>query len=524
MDKKLRKNEEIIILKIFKEEIILKNNSKSITKYHQKEFNHKLFRIKNNSTIASIKMIISDIEEISSEKIHLFFLDDNKEIISNEKGNIASIILKKINQDFFNKNKHILEELNDTENIDYIKTRLNINFYPNIFYIIIDSSNIKYFDFPNYTICIIIDFYQQNIDKIIFNLDASCSLFLLKNIINNKLKNNANIKINIKQIKLFCIDVTEIEEEKIMTNNIKNTENIVFQDWKNLNDIIEYFYHTEEKEKIGFKYYIHFLLTIVNKIQMSEKMGLNFRFNYLKEVNKISFDENAPKYCECSDGINLFIFCINEDCSLYNKYFIVNIGYGVFDILRQSKKVKCPKCNSKDYLELKNIGIINSKYYYKGILKTKNKKKSIIEGDNITLDDKLYIFKEAKINSFLSELYIEAKPHFIIEEKYTFSKRTKEDNELDDIYLNDIINKTKKINNNKNLKEFKNSNNIKIYDNESDLIDKNDIIIDGIDSDILDKANCAESVYFLYPYCYFDDNINSNCSYSDKLSSACYLF
>ena len=474
--------------------------------------------------MASIKMIISDIEKISSEKIHFFFLDKNQESKSNEKENINSIILKKINQDFFNKNKNILEELKDTENIDYIKKRLDTNFYPNIFYIIVDSSNIKSFDFPNYSICVIIDFYQQNIDKIIFNLDASCSLFLLKNIINNKLKNNANININIKQIKLFCIDVTEIEEEKNLTKKSKNTENIIFHDWKNLNEIIEYFYHNEGKERIGFKFNIHFLLTIVNKIKMLEKIGLNFRFNYLKEVNKISFDENAPKYCECSDGINLFLFCINEDCSLFNKYFIVNIGYGVFDILKQSKKVKCPKCNNKDYLELKNIGIINSKYYYKGILKTKNKKISIIEGDNTTLDDKLYIFKEAKINSFLSELYIEAKPHFIIQEKYSFSKRTKEDNELDDIYLNDIINKTKKINNNKNLKEFKNSNNIKIYDNESDLIDKNDIIIDGIDSDILDKANCAESVYFLYPNCYFNDNINSKCSYSDKFSSACYLF
>ena len=31
----------------------------------------------------------------------------------------------------------------------------------------------------------------------------------------------------------------------------------------------------------------------------------------LKEISKISFDENAPEFCECSDGINLFFFCFN---------------------------------------------------------------------------------------------------------------------------------------------------------------------------------------------------------------------
>ena len=534
-------NKNEILLKIYKEENSQKNNSENFIKFHPKKFkqnipsNEKYFRIKSNNTIASLKMLISDIENISSEKIHIFFIDKKEELNSEkESKNLNVILLKKINEDFFIKNKLYIEETRDTNNINDIKIRLDSDSYPNLFYAVSDSNIIKYFNncIPNYILCVIIDLYQQNIDKIIFNLEANCSIFLLKNMIVNKLNYNNN-NINISQIKLFCIDVTEINEEKNCTNNLKNEETS-FSDWKNLNDIIECFFPKEKDERNYFKYNIHFFLTISNGVRVGEQIGLNFRFNYLKEVSKISFDENAPKYCECSDGINLFIFCFNQDCSLYNKYFVVNIGYGVFNILKQTKKIKCPKCND-DNLELKNIGIINSRYYYKGFLKTKNKQKSIIEGDNITLDDKLYIFKETKINSFLLELYMEAKPHFVTPGKNNISKRTEEDEELDDIYLSDNINRHKNpllsfdFNaNSKTLKGIKNKNNIKIYDNESDLIDKNDIIIDDIDSKILDKVNCTQNASIFYPLCFYEDdsNKNKNCEenyYTDKLS-VCFIF
>ena len=533
-------NKNEILIKIYNEEYNLKNNSENFIKFHPKKFkqnipNEKYFRIKNTNTIASLKMLLSDIENISSEKIHIFFLDKKEELNSKrEPKNLNLILLKKIKEDFLIKNKSYLEDSKDTYNINDIKIRLDTDSYPNLFYAISDSNIIKYFNnnIPNYISCVIIDLYQQNIDKIIFNLEANCSIFLLKNIIITKLNYNDN-NINISQIKLFCIDVTEINEEKNTTINIKNEENS-FPDWKNLNDIIECFFPKEIDERNNFKYNIHFFLTITNEVRMSEQIGLNFRFNYLKDVSKISFDENAPKYCECSDGINLFIFCFNQDCPLCNKYFVVNIGYGVFNIFKQAKKIKCPECNDEN-LELKNIGIINSRYYYKGFMKTKNKQKSIIEGDNITLDDKLYIFKETKINSFLLELYMEAKPHFVTPGKNNISKRTEEDDELDDIYLSDNINRHKNpllsfdFNaNSKTLKGIKNQNNIKIYDNESDLIDKNDIIIDDIDSKILDKVNCTQNASIFYPLCFYEDdsNKNKNCEenyYTDKLS-VCFIF
>ena len=516
-------------INIFNKEkdINLKIISSKFQDNNNKKCNVKSIRIKNNITIAYLKIIISNKENVSSEKIHLFFFINDENISKEEKNIINSIKVININEEFFIKNKSNIEECNDLDNINYLKLRLNINYYPNLFYIITNNKNIQYFEISNQTVCIILDFYQQNIDKIILNLESNCSLFLLKNIISNKLKENFNIS----QIKLFCIDVTEIDEEKNETIKIKNNDNN-FPDWKNMNDIIDYFYHCETTDIKKFKYNIHFLLTIINEYKMSEQIGLNFKFNYLKEINKISFNENAPNYCECSDGINLFYFCINKDCNIFNKYFVVNIGYGNFNILKQINYVKCPKCNNSNYIELKNIGIINSKYYYQGILKTKNNKNSIIQGDNITLDEKLYIFKEAKINSFLSELYIEAKPHFITPEKNTLlvsnysREKEKEDIELDDIYLNDGVENNKKIKMDENIfKDSQDLNNIKIYDNESDLFDKNDIKIERINSGAIDKINC-KNAYLFYPGCFFNENLEISKidkKYNEKLS-VCYIF
>ena len=552
MEEKEKNIKDYIIVKLISEannikkisENSLKNNSKN---YSQKIlFNQKQFKLKPNNAISSLKIKISDIENVSSERIHIFFIDSiQKDIKEEKKENINLLILKKITVEYLLKNKKYLEESKDTDLIENLKIRLGIDYYPNLFYLIHDSNSIQIIDRynPNYSTCVIIDFYQENIEKIIFNLDANCSLFLLKNIVSNKL----NINMNINHIKLFLIDIIEINKENNSSIIIKNKEK-GFSDYKNLNDIVEFFYPFGNNDRNDVKYNIHFLLTISNNVGNCEQMGLNFKFNYLKEISKISFDENAPEFCECSDGINLFFFCFNRDCFLFNKYFVINLGYGSFDIINQSKKVKCPKCFKNSNLELKNIGIINSKYYYKGILKNQEKKKAITEGNNMTLDEKLYIFKETKINSLLSQLYMQAKPHFIESGKVHCSKRTKEDEELDNIYLSDSINNHKSkflsrnsfigLNNNSNYKSLKGLNSdkniinkkIKIYDNESDLIEKNDIIIDDFDSGILNEFNCMKSINFFNCFiCEHNQNNNESFSESEYInnnnkSSVCIIF
>ena len=185
----------------------------------------------------------------------------------------------------------------------------------------------------------------------------------------------------------------QINNETNKKNLVKNN-NTPFSERKTLNDIISYFLpnnninSNSNNNSNNIKYNLHFLLIIKNDVSSSEQIGLNFRFNYLKDVSKISFNKNAPEYCEYSDGINLFAFCFNQECLLYKKYFVINLGYGLFNILK-SKNIKCPKFGDYSSIEIKNIFIINCKYFYSGKLKAKEKEKSSFEGDGITLDDKL---------------------------------------------------------------------------------------------------------------------------------------
>ena len=517
-------NDEEVILKLYSEDSNQMPSPESSTKHLSKILgnNEKEIKLSKKSTIGILKIYISEIKNISSEKIHLFIKDKNN---NKNKGKNNIISLKNLSMNEYMEKKLYLEELKDDidsieKYLDIVNYKSNTDDYPTIYYIA--SSDKIDNNIPNYSISIIIDLYQQNIDKIFLTLQSNCSLYLLKNIINNKL----NDALNINQLKLICIDISQINMELNIKNISKNGNNS-FSDRKTLHDIITCFYPLQ----IGynnFKYTIHFLLTIKNDIGSSEQIGLNFQFNYLKEINKISFNDNAPAYCECSDGINLFVFCFNQECPLYNKYFVFNLGYGIFNILNQNKRIKCPKCGDNTSIEIKNIGIINSKYFYSGKLKTKEKNKSSFEGDGITLDDKLYILKEAKINSFLVQLYIEAKPHFILKNNKFISKRTKEDEELDDIDLCEVnlnINKNKKTNYN-NMPSFftsstigldykylsglsskspqnflkniscKNNNiaKVKYYDNESEILEKNDIIVDKFDDKNLNGINSINCI------------------------------
>lgn len=448
--------EDIITIKLYNDDLLHQTNldisnnqiSKILNTIDEKKTEKEL--ISKNSTISILKIYISEIKNISGEKIHLFIKhaknEKNNNIDNND--NCSNIVLKNITIKEYMENKKYMEELlDDTDSIgkylDILDNDKNNNNYP-CFYYIISNNNIDN-NISNYTISVIIDFYQKNIDKIFLKLQSNCSLFLLKNIINSKLNNI----LNIDQLKLICIDITQINNQ-LNTKNVTKNNNNIFSDRKNLDEIITYFFPIQNNN-INLKYTIHFLLIIKNDIGSSEQIGLNFRFNYLKDVSKISFNKNAPNYCECSDGINLFAFCFNQHCFLYNKYFVVHLGYGLFNILKISKRINCPKCGSNHNIEIKNIGIINSKYFYSGKLKVKNneKVKSSFEGDGITLDDKLYIFKEAKIDSFLIQLYMEAKPHFMIMNKILISKRSKEEEELDDIALCDYNNKNINYNYNK---------------------------------------------------------------------------
>ena len=305
-----------------------------------------------------------------------------------------------------------------------------------------------------YTICkdvtkITVDFYQMNIDKIFIKLSSICSIQMLKMIINEKL-NNSLIIDSLRIYGLYIIDVNS-KEKKIMNQSKEINDKMTLK-----NIINSYF-----GNKSSSQYMIYFLLSRNkdNKLQM----GLNFKFNYLKNISKISFNQNAPTYCECSDGINLFAYCRNTNCQLFNNLFIKVLGYGVFDIMREIERVECPICKYKK-TEVKNIGFINSKWYYKG--KINSSKQNSFEGDGITIDDQLYIFKEAKISSLLLKLIIEVKPHIIEKDFYTELLS----NDSEDVALCDQSIKEKQSSNEgKNILSQLKDNNVRYYETESEI-------------------------------------------------------
>lgn len=275
----------------------------------------------------------------------------------------------------------------------------------------------NYFDLNDFDIPIIycinktnvkvtVDFYQNNIEKLSLKLASTCSLLMVKQIINTKLSN----QIPVLEQKLYCIGLYD-RTNQIRVNTNRNKQ---FEDSMKVSNIISIYMNSmanlsqREIPIQGENCIINFLL--VRQINNKLQMGLNFKFNYFKSLSKISFNSDAPNYRECSDGINLFSYCRNSKCSIYNELFVIILGYGCFDIIREANRALCPKCSSqREKLDVKNIGLINSKWNYKGILYAK--KDNIFEGDGITIDDKLYILPEANIINLMTKLIIEAKPY-----------------------------------------------------------------------------------------------------------------
>ena len=368
------------------------------------EFNIQTINNFQNLTIASLKYSFSQTKKINPDSIIFYTL--NKENLYDEISD--SILLSNI----INKG------------IDYIYE---------IYYKICDK-----------IIKITINFYQMNIEKIFIKLSSICSIQMLKMIINEKLNNTLELN-TLKIYGLYIIDINS-REKKIMNQSKELNNNIT------LKKIINFYYQNPNSQ-----YIIYFLLSRNknNKLQM----GLNFKFNYLKNISKIKFNENAPNHCECSDGINLFAYCRNSECSINNTLFIHILGYGIFDIMKEILKVYCPICNKKS--EVKNIGLINSKWFYKGKLNCPTQ--NCFEGDGITIDDQLYILKETKISSLLLKLIIEVKPHIM--------KKNNNDinliNDLEDISLCENNKEKIPIEDINILNKIK--SNVKYYETESEV-------------------------------------------------------
>jgi hypothetical protein len=243
------------------------------------------------------------------------------------------------------------------------------------------------------TIVVEVDYFQNNIDKIIFELNLECSIYMLKNLIVKKLQMEET------SVSEFLIYFSNSGEVRGQNKSSDLSEDLSLRDILRLNGL-------NENLKL-------MNLLLIRKGRKRYSVGLDLSFTFMRNLRKINFDETAPSYHEVSDGMNIFFYCTNFKCNLYEDFFTINYGYQHFDIIGEIKNAKCPRCKGRapGNIEARSIGFINSEWNYKGLLSNKNS--SLVSGDGITIDNKLYVIKETNIISQFLKLEITVKENNI---------------------------------------------------------------------------------------------------------------
>jgi hypothetical protein len=417
----------------------------------------------------------------------------------------------------------------------------------------ISNSTILYYSICNDKIKVIVDLYSKSIDNIKISVSKMCSLLLLKYIILLKLreieekKDVSNFdKINNESFNIFhsskinLITIEDIEKKhKIYGNGImkddltnyivKNETNRNFSSNKTIAEVYNYYIKTSDKiidwENINCIRYDDNSSSknegVLNFILMEHKdkkchLGLDFRFTILQYFQPLSKEEIEDddklevinfynnNFYQIKSGLNLYFNCLNDKCKYNKELFILNIGYGTFDIFSIIRHNSlCPSCNKKTYyynnkecyagysrknnLELKYLGMMNAKWSYKGYLE--GIKMTVVDGKGITvMNDLLYKTKEFNFLRQFKKLLFQIEQYYsknyyfkndnnsILDEKINSidenikSNETKNENIFEkDNKINENTNKIKEIqitnHNNNNQKKndqfikFKNENN-----------------------------------------------------------------
>ena len=436
----------------------------------------------------------------------------------------------------------------------------------------ISNSTILYYSICNDKIKVIVDLYSKSIDNIKISVSKMCSLLMLKYIILLKLreieekKDVSNFdKINNESFNIFhsskinLITIEDIEKKhKIYGNGImkddltnyivKNETNRNFSSNKTIAEVYNYYIKTSDKiidwENINCIRYDDNSSSknegVLNFILMEHKdkkchLGLDFRFTILQYFQPLSKEEIEDddklevinfynnNFYQIKSGLNLYFNCLNDNCKYKKELFILNIGYGTFDIFSIIRHNSlCPSCNKKTYyynnkecyagysrknnLELKYLGMMNAKWSYKGYLE--GIKMTVVDGKGITvMNDLLYKTKEFNFLRQFKKLLFQIEQYYsknyyfkndnnsILDEKINSidenikSNETKNENIFEkDNKINENTNKIKEIqitnHNNNNQKKndqfikFKNENN----QIEDSYLEKNNFNFNSIKS------------------------------------------
>ena len=316
-----------------------------------------------------------------------------------------------------------------------------------------------YYKIVNIPIKLKIDFYRNQIDSINLTLSSVASIYLIKYLLNQKINNN--IAVNAQ--KIYFLRLISSSDNSTIENNNENSPQLS-KEYSNeitINDIIvTYLKGSNSLNEPITKYKLHLLL-VTEEENRKLNFGLNFNFNFFKNMNKISFQQNAPSYRECSDGLNVFCYCKNEQCQIYNELFVINFGYGPFNLIDKIlTSVQCPICKYNFIkVQVRNIGFINAKWTYRG--KMNNRNQSSFNGEGSTLDDKLYVLKEINFELCFKNFEVNVTEYFKKtpqEESINKSNGSSLSSNLDNIDLV-IIHKEEKKDHKTDLKSFLNYKN-----------------------------------------------------------------
>jgi hypothetical protein len=267
-----------------------------------------------------------------------------------------------------------------------------------------DFSIYHYKVIRNKTVRVTIDYYQNDIDKVFIDICSQSSIYMLKYIIWKRLG------IDIKQQGLLNLTTQKQLKDDSLLSDISN----------------------ELGQQVG----LIFQLFIRTPSKLT--MGLDFgSFTMLKNINKLDFDKEAPRYREVSDGLSLFCTCQNVKCKIKSDLFIKNLGYGRFNIMDEIHHVKCPLCLNES-IEVKNVGFVKCEWVYAGTL-LKGNKSSNLNGDGMTVDNKLYVLNETDLSKHFEYLDITVKESRVRYKVYANEEglQSQDFNVFGDLQLND---------------------------------------------------------------------------------------
>ena len=187
-----------------------------------------------------------------------------------------------------------------------------------------DMHNLRHYSITDNTVLIykldktllqiMIEIYLKQIEKITLNISYSSSVYLVKRMIEEK------TQIKLKE-QILYLNKTILPNESSFCEIMNNSQSGVDKKTERSKS----FDRTSVSTEMSTPRYL-LLKLLIQKSNHNFCLGLNFSFNYMKNLKKINWDNSAPSFREIEDGISLICYCQSKQCSLYNQMFVYNLG------------------------------------------------------------------------------------------------------------------------------------------------------------------------------------------------------